>query len=288
MTRRNIELVLLCIAAPIVVLMFVMIAINLGTELGATTLGVPICIFVSFIIAHFAVRKFAAGADPALLPISFVLSGIGIAFVTRLSPALAVNQVIWLFLSILCMILVILLMKNLEKVANFKYTLMILAILLLVSPLIPGLGQEIYGSRIWLQLGPFSFQPGEAAKVVMVLFLAGYLAANREMLSVFTLRVGPFNLPDIRTLLPLLFMWLIALFIVVFEKDLGSALVFFFVFLTMLYAATGKKFYLVVGLCLAAIGAVVAWMAFSHVQVRVDIWLDPFDDPLDKGFQIVQ
>ncbi|MCL2889472.1 MAG: FtsW/RodA/SpoVE family cell cycle protein, partial [Eggerthellaceae bacterium] len=102
------------------------------------------------------------------------------------------------------------------------------------------------------------------------------------------LRVGPFNLPDIRTLLPLLFMWLIALFIVVFEKDLGSALVFFFVFLTMLYAATGKKFYLVVGLCLAAIGALVAWMAFSHVQVRVDIWLDPFDDPMDKGYQIVQ
>ena len=110
---------------------------------------------------------------------------------------------------------------------------------------------------------------------MIVLFLAGYLAQNREMLSVFTWRVGPFRLPDIRTLLPLLLMWGIALVIVVFEKDLGSALVFFFVFLVMLYVATGKKFYLVIGLGLIAIGGIGAFMAFGHVQVRVNTWLDP-------------
>lgn len=288
MTRRNIELVLLCVAAPIVVLLFAMLAVNQGLALNATTLGVPIGIFVAFIIAHLATRKFAPKADPAILPIVFALSGIGICFVERLAPNLAMNQVMWLFLGVAFMVLVMAFVRNLDKVANYKYTLMIVGFLLLLSPLVPGLGQEIYGSRIWLGIGKFSFQPGEIAKIAIVLFLAGYLAQNREMLSVFTWRVGPFKLPDIRTLLPLLLMWLVALVIVVFEKDLGSALVFFFLFLVMLYVATGKKFYLVVGLGLIAIGGVGAYLAFGHVQVRVDNWLDPFADAQNTGYQLVQ
>ena len=294
MTRRNLELVLLCVAAPIVVLLFAMLAINQGQSLNATTLGVPIGIFVAFVIAHLAVRKFAPKADPAILPISFALSGIGIAFITRLAPyadksSIAINQVMWLFLGVACMVLVLVLFRNLDKVANYKYTLMIVGFALLLSPLLPVIGQEIYGSRIWIGIpGVFSFRPGEIAKIAIVLFLAGYLAQNREMLSVFTWRAGPFNLPDIRTLLPLLLMWLVALLIVVFEKDLGSALVFFFVFLIMLYVATGKKFYLVVGLGLIAVGGVGAYLAFGHVQTRVDIWLDPFADAQNTGYQLVQ
>lgn len=289
MTRRNIELVLLCVAAPLVVLLFAMLAINEGQALNMNTLGVPAGIFAAFVIAHLAARKFAPKADPAILPLSFALSGIGIAFVTRLAPDLAVNQLLWLFVGVACMILVLVLFRNLDKVANYKYTLMIVGFLLLLSPLIPGLGQEIYGSRIWLSIGnTFSFQPGEIAKIVIVLFLAGYLAQNRELLSVFTWRVGPFNLPDVRTLLPLILMWGVALVIVVFEKDLGSALVFFFVFLIMLYVATGKKFYLVIGLGLIAIGGVGAFLAFDHVQVRVNTWLDPFADAQNTGYQLTQ
>ena len=259
MTRRNLELVLLCVAAPLVVLLFAMIALNQGQALDMNTLGVPAGIFAAFVIAHIATRRFAPGADPALLPIAFALSGIGIAFVTRLAPDLAVNQVMWLFLGVAFMVLVLAFVRNLDKVANYKYTLMIVGFLLLLSPLVPGLGQEIYGSRIWLSLGGFSFQPGEIAKIIIVLFLAGYLAQNREMLSVFTVRVGPFRLPDIRTLLPLILMWGVALLIVVFEKDLGSALVLFFMFLVMLYVATGKKFYLAIGLGLIAVAA---WARF--------------------------
>ena len=288
MTRRNVELVLLLVAAPVVALLFAMIAINQGQSLDMTTLGVPAAIFVAFVIAHLAVRKFASNADPALLPISFALSGIGIAFVTSLAPDLAVGQVMWLFVGVACMVLVLVFVRNLDKIVNYKYTLMIVGFLLLLSPLVPGLGQEIYGSRIWLSIGSYSFQPGEIAKIVIVLFLAGYLAQNREMLSVFTWRVGPLRLPDIRTLLPLLLMWGIALVIVVFEKDLGSALVFFFVFLVMLYVATGKKVYLVIGLGLIAIGGVGAYLAFGHVQVRVDTWLDPFADAQDTGYQLTQ
>lgn len=288
MTRRNLELILLCIAAPLVILMFAMLVVNQGQPLNFNTLGVPIGIFAAFVVAHLAVRKLAPGADPAILPITFALSGIGIAFVTRLRPELAVGQLMWLFVGVACLVLVLLFVRNLDKLARYKYTLMLVGFILLLSPLIPFIGQEIYGSRIWLSIGPFSFQPGELAKIAIVLFLAGYLAANREMLSVFTWRVGPFNLPDIRTLLPLLIMWLISIGIVAFEKDLGSALVFFFVFLVMLYVASGKKTYVIAGVLMMAIGAVGLYFVFDHIQVRVATWLDPFADAQNTGYQLVQ
>ncbi len=293
MTRRNIELILLLLAAPMVALLFVTIAIREGQTVGFDSLSVPIGIFAAFVVAHLAVRKLAPGADPALLPISFALSGIGIAFITRIAPfssvtTMAQNQVVWLFVGVAFMIIVLALFRNLDKVANYKYTLMLVGIFLLLSPMIPGLGQEIYGSRIWLHVGGFSFQPGEIAKVIIVLFMASYLAENREMLSVFTVRIGPVRLPDIRSLLPLLLMWGLAMIVVILEKDLGSALVFFFVFLLMLYVATGKKFYLVIGLALIAVGCVVLFSAFSHVQVRVSTWLNPFADAQDTGYQLCQ
>lgn len=288
MTRRNTELLLLLIAAPIVILLYAMIVVNQGQPLDVNTLGVPLGIFATFAIAHLVVRKWAPGADPAILPISFALSGIGIAFITRLAPELAVKQVLWLVAGIVCMILILAFVKNIDKVANYKYTLMLAGFLLLLSPMMPGLGQEIYGSRIWLSLGPFSFQPGELAKIMIVLFLAGYLAANREMLSVFTWKIGPFTLPDFRTLLPMLLMWAISLLIVIFEKDLGSALVVFFVFISMLYVASGKKSYVIVGFILAAIGAVAMWSIFEHVQVRVSTWINPFADANGNGYQLCQ
>lgn len=288
MTRRNTEFLLLLLASPIVVLLYAMIVVNQGLSLNTDTLGVPLGILVAFVIAHLAARKWAPGADPAILPISLVLAGIGIAFVTRLAPDLAVRQVMWLYAGIAAMIAVLAFVRNIDKVAQYKYTLMVAGFVLLLSPMLPIIGTEIYGSRIWLDIAGFSFQPGEIAKVLIVLFLAGYLAANREMLSVFTVSVGPFHLPDFRTLLPMLLMWGISLIIVIFEKDLGSALVVFFVFIAMLYVASGKKSYVIFAFVLAAIGAVVLWGAFSHVQVRVSTWLDPFADAEGTGYQLTQ
>ena len=132
MTRRNIELILLCVATPLVILPFVMLALNEGETLGLKTLGVPAGLFVAFALAHLSVRKWAPDADPAILPIVFALSGIGIAFVTRLAPDLATRQVIWLFLGIACMILVLAFVRNVEKLANYKYTLLLLGIVLLL------------------------------------------------------------------------------------------------------------------------------------------------------------
>lgn len=288
MTRRNTELFLLVLAAPIVVLLYAMIVVNQGQTLNVNTLGVPLGIFGAFAVAHLAVRRWAPGADSAILPIAFALAGIGIAFVTRLAPDLAVRQLLWLYAGIICMVLVLVLITNLDRLANYKYTLMVAGFVLLLSPMLPLVGEEIYGSRIWLDIFGFSFQPGEIAKVLIVLFLAAYLAANREMLSVFTWRVGPFNLPDFRTLLPLLLMWGISLIIVIFEKDLGSALVVFFVFICMLYVATGKLPYIIIALGLAAVGAFAMYGMFEHVQVRVNTWLDPFADPQGTGYQLCQ
>ncbi|MDO5329335.1 MAG: FtsW/RodA/SpoVE family cell cycle protein [Coriobacteriia bacterium] len=288
MTRRNIELLLLGIANVVFLLMYGSYLLNCPDAINLQNIIIPFAFIISTILAHVAVRKLAPNSDPAILPIVMCLTGIGITFITRLAPDLALRQVMWLFAGIICMIVILVLVKPLSKIANYKYTFMVVGFLLLIAPMLPILGQEIYGSRIWIHLGPFSFQPGELAKIAIALFLAGYLAHNREMLSVFTHRVGVFQLPDLRTLMPLLIMWVISMLIVIFEKDLGSALVFFFVFITMLYVASGRKFYLVVSFILAAIAGLFLFSVFGHVQDRVNIWLDPFQDPTGSGFQIVQ
>ena len=288
MTRRNTELMLLCIAAPLVILLFAMVALNEGNRVTLDNLTVPLSMFATFVVAHLAIRKLAPGADPAILPLSFALSGIGIAFITRLAPDLAMKQVGWLFLGVVFMVLVLAFVKNLDKLGSYKYTIMIAGILLLMSPMLPVIGNEIYGSRIWLSIGGFSIQPGELAKICIVIFLAAYLAQNREMLSVFNHKLGPFRVPDMRALVPVIIMWAVALLVIVFEKDLGSALVLFFVFVTMLYVATGKHAYIVISLLMVSVGFVFVYFLFSHVQVRVDTWLNPFADPTNTGYQLVQ
>ena len=147
MTRRNTELMLLIIAAPIVIILFGSLVVANGGELSINTLGVPLGIFAAFVGAHLAMRRFAENTDPAILPITFALSGIGIAYVTRLAPDLAVRQVVWLFLGIACMVAALVFLRKIEKVANYKYTLIIIGVLLLLSPLLPVVGTEIYGSR---------------------------------------------------------------------------------------------------------------------------------------------
>ena len=288
MSRRNTELLLLCLAAPFVVLLFAMVLVQQGTALSLESLTAPLGLFAAFVVAHIATRFLAKNADPAILPITFGLSGIGIAFVTRLAPDLAVSQIIWLFVGIACMVITLAVVRNIDRLSQYKYTFMVLGIILLLSPMIPGLGQEILGSRIWLKLGPFSFQPGEIAKILHR-HLPGIVfgAKPRDALHFHRAR---WPLPRSRpgNLAPLLVMWAISFIIVVFEKDLGSALVCFVLFLVMLYIASGKKLYLVVGFGLAAIGCVFLYQFFGHVQIRVNTWLDPFSDAQNTGYQLCQ
>lgn len=284
--RRTTELFLLVAGAVPVLLIYSMYVVNTGAELTFETLAVPIGLVGAFIAAHIAVRIFAPGADPCILPIVFVLSGIGISFVTRLAPELAIGQVVWLFLSIAAMVATLILVPNLDKLADYKYTIGIAGVVLLLIPMV--FGTEISGSKLWIKIGSFSFQPGELSKILITLFLAAYLAENRELLSASSRRIGPLTLPRPRMLAPLFVMWGVSLLVVVFERDLGSAVLFFTIFVIMLYVATGRISYVIIALAMLGIGGVFCYMGFAHVRTRFQIWLDPFADPSGSGLQIVQ
>ncbi len=285
-SRRNTELFLLCLAAVPVLLLYALYVLNANAEVTPSTLGLPLALFAAFAVAHVAIRWLAPAADPAILPIVFTLSGIGITFLTRLAPTLAVSQVVWLFLSVAVMVAVLFVVKNLDGLTQYKYTLGFIGIVLLLLPML--IGTEKGGSKLWIYIGGFGFQPGEFAKIFIVLFLAFYLAGNREALSVSMRSFGPFKLPRLRMLMPVFVMWGISLLLVVFEKDLGSALLFFVFFVIMLYVSTGRVSYVIVSLLLLAIGGVACYYLFSHVQTRVNIWLDPWKDASGGGYQIVQ
>lgn len=286
MSRRTTELLLLIAAAFPVTLLYAMYVVTTGAALSFQTLAVPLGLFAAFAAAHIGVRIFAPGADPAILPIVFTLSGIGITFVTRLQPDASLGQVIFLFLGVALMVGTLAVVKNLEVIKRYKYVLGIAGIILLVLPMF--IGTEIYGSKLWIKIGGFQFQPGEFAKVLIVLFLAGYLAENRELLSISNRTVLGIKFPRLRLLYPLFIVWGVCLLVVAFERDLGSALLFYTIFLIMLYVATGRVSYVIIGLALLAVGAFGMYQIMSHVQVRVSIWLDPFSDAQNLGYQIVQ
>ena len=265
-----------------------MLLVNANTPLTFNSFAVPIALVASFVVAHIALRRFAPNADPALLPVAFLLCGIGICFVLRLAPDTAGRQIVWLFAGIALMIATVILVPSVERLGNYKYTCLLIGIILLLLPIAPFIGVAYNGSRIWLSIAGMSFQPGEIAKICIVLFLAAYLADNRELLSVLRRsRIG-LKYPNFRSLIPLIAMWIIAMLIVIFERDLGSALLFFGIFLVMLYICTGRISYVIIGLALVVIGGIGLYALFSHVRTRIAIWLDPFVDASGAGYQLVQ
>ncbi len=285
-SRRSTELLLLLATAPVVLLIFGLVTAQATEAFSPRDLTVPAGLIAAFLGAHIAVRFLAPAADPVLLPLTALLSGIGIAYVTRLDAASGEQQVIWLFVGVAAMVGTLIAVPSLERIARYKYTIMLVGLTLLVLPSI--IGVEINGAQLWLRIGGMSFQPGEVAKVLIVLFLAAYLAENREVLSVSTRKVLGVGVPAVRHLGPLLFMWAVSLFVLVSQKDLGSSLLFFGIFLVMIYVATGRISYVIVGLVLFAAGATAAYSMFAHVQTRVEIWLDPFADAAGRGYQLVQ
>ncbi len=285
-SRRDTELLLLLSAAPVVVLYFVLVHGAQGSTLTWSDITVPVGLLVCFLGAHAAARYLARGADPSLLPIAFLLTGVGLATITRLDAELAASQVLWVLAGVVALAAVLVLVPSLERLARFKYTIALGGIVLLVLPALVGV--EVNGAKLWLRFAGFSFQPAEIAKVLIVLFLAAYLAEKREVLSVSTKRTLGMWLPPAKHLGPLLVMWAVSLIVLVAEKDLGSSLLFFGVFLVMLYAATGRPGYIAVGMGLFAVGATGAYLAFDHVQQRISIWLDPFADVAGRGYQLAQ
>jgi peptidoglycan glycosyltransferase len=245
-------------------------------------------IFALFAAAHLAVRRLAPEADGTLLPLAAVLNGIGYVFIARLDADLADNQATWTAVGIAAFILTLLVIRRIRDLERYRYTFLLGGLGLLLLPLVPKLGVSINGARIWVRLGPLSFQPGEFAKIAFALFFASYLVEKRELLGMATWpRFRPV-LPDLKHLGPVLVAWGVALVVMTAQKDLGSSLLFFGLFIVMLWVATGRAAYIAGGVGLFGVGAYGAWTQFAHVQERVTNWINPWADPNNKGLQVIQ
>ncbi len=239
--------------------------------------------------AWLLVRKVAPGADPVLLPIGGLLAGFGFALIFRLeTPAtrhLAQAQATWIAIGLAAFALTLLLVRDERQLDSFTYTIGLAGLAMLLLPVVPGVGTTINGARLWVRLGSLSFQPSEFAKVLIVIFLASYLSSRRELLSE---GVGRFGLPRPKDLGPVLLAWGASLVVLFLEKDLGASLLYFAIFIVMLWVATARPAYLVIGLLLAGAGAYLGYLAFSHVQLRVEYWLHALDPAKVHGFGYFQ
>jgi cell division protein FtsW (lipid II flippase) len=248
--------------------------------------------------AHVANVLAGRRSDEVLLPVVGLLGGISLLLMQRLPQdlvtinvagstlGLGAVQLIWLVLAIIVATTLGIVIRSDSWLRQYKYTWAAAGIGLLLLTFV--FGTDVAGQRLSLRIGPFAGQPSELLKVILVVFLAGYLSENRPMLIEQDTRIGPIRLPPLPYLAPMVAMWAIALLIVVIQRDLGAALLFFAVFLALVYAATGRISLVVIGAILFFAGSALMANIFPHVRDRIDIWLDPFADPLGSGYQIVQ
>ncbi len=253
---------------------------------------------VMMLAAHFVLVATGNRGDPLLLPLVAVIGGIGIVMLNRLAPDVgstsafglnlnvAETQLLWFGVGLLAMLTIAIGLRDDRFLRHYKYTWALAGIALLIFTFL--FGTEVNGARLWIYLGPIGFQPTEFIKIVLVLFIAGYLAEHRALLRDASLRLGPIRVPPLPYLLPMLAIFVLVMLVVVVSKDLGTALLFFGIFLTMLFVATGRRSYVLIGLLLFLAGSFVASRLFEHVARRVDAWLDPFADPTGAGYQTVQ
>ena len=289
--RRSRELTLLVLALLLGSGALALVAVARDADkVGA---AVPYMALLSgfYIVAHVVMRRTAAQADPLILPVAAILNALGLAAVYRLSPnGFGPAQITWTIVGIGCFVATLLLVRDFQTLSRYKYILGFAGVALLLLPLAPGIGATINGARLWVSVGPLSFQPGELAKVCLVIFFAAYLAERKELLAIASRRLLGMHFPDLKHFGPLLVMWGLSLAVMFFEKDLGSSLLFFSIFLVMLYVATARIVYVAIGLVMFAGGAYIGYQLFTHVQQRVQIWLDVFNPRFiaDEGYQLAQ
>ena len=250
---------------------------------------------------HFLLRIRASEADPIILPIAVTLNGLGLSEIYRLDLAevaakgtnlFAGKQVVWTIIAMLVAGAVIFGIKSHLFLRRYIYISMVLGLVLLLLPALPGIGKRINGAQLWIGIGSLTFQPGELAKIALTIFFAGYLVTKQDSLSVVGRKVFGVKLPRARELGPILLVWVASLLVLVLERDLGTSLLYFGIFLVMIYLATGRPFYVVIGLGLFLTGALVAARVMSYVTGRIDGWLNPFEDARYKAiggtYQLVQ
>jgi cell division protein FtsW (lipid II flippase) len=292
-TARATEARLLAFAVLLTLFAGLLLGWSQEAELPMTAIVTAGALAVIAAVAHLTIRAAAPDADPTVLPLTILLNGLGLVLVRRVDLAtgsdLAVTQTVWTAVSVGGMCALLLFIRAVRDLGRYQYTFGLATIVLLLLPLVPGLTAGIInGARLWIDLFGMRFQPGELAKITMVVFMAGYLERKRALLSVANQRIGPFLLPAPRHLAPVFLAAGMALVIMAGLRDLGSALLFFSAFLAVLYVATGRPAYPALGGVAFAIGSFIAYHLFGHVRIRVRIWLDPWADVTDTGYQLAQ
>ncbi|MFX0537426.1 FtsW/RodA/SpoVE family cell cycle protein [Ornithinimicrobium sp. Y1847] len=292
---RTVELLLVLFAIAITGLAYVNVGVAVDGALP-TDMWWHVAIFAIFPLGLHAVLRWRARyADPLLLPIATLLNGLGLVMIHRIDlsqgleigNSVATRQLMWTGLSVVIAAATLIAVRDHRALRRYTYTAMAAGFVLLLLPMLPVIGQEINGSRLWIHIGPFSMQPGELAKITLAIFFAGYLVSTRDALSLVGRKVLGLQLPRARDMGPILVAWGLSVLILVMQRDLGSSLLFFGLFVAVLYVATERTSWIIIGMSLFVGGAVLAWQVFSHVQQRVTLWLDPFapgqSDQVAKG-----
>ena len=286
---RNLELALLVIASGIAA--GAMILVELGTKgtlFDTSVLWVGSLILVLALVMHVVLRVIARNADPFILPIAVALNGIGIAEIFRIDihngalgwNAVGVKQIVWTVMAMVLAIIVLFVVRNHRFLQRYRYIFMLISMVLLLLPMLPGIGENISGARVWIHLGSFSFQPGELAKITLALFFAGYLVTARDSLSIVGPKILGIRFPRARDLGPILIVWAAAMSVLVFQHDLGTSLLYFGLFLVMIYVATARLGWVLIGLVLFVGGALAASSTLSYVHGRFQQWLEPFNNAI--------
>lgn len=286
--RRRAELGLVLLAGVITVSAYTLASLGKNASIPARVGTFLAVVLALLLVAHLAVRRTAGGADSLILPLAAMLHGLGFVMIARLSDRLAGLQATWSLVAVAAMVATLLLVDRVRDLARFQFTALALGVGLLLLPMVPGLGFTSGGARIWVSLGPINFQPGEFAKILLTVFLAGYLADRHELITRGRSGEGASTMPEWRHLLPLLVAWGLSVLVMVGQRDLGSSLMFFTLFIVLLWISTERASFLAVGLMLFAAGAVAAHRLFSHVRTRVSVWIDPWSSYETGGYQPAQ
>lgn len=294
---RRMEFFLLLFAIGIGISGTIIVDLTVRGELSTMLLGPGIVYVVALLALHITIRLVAPDADPLFVPLAAFLSSIGVVQIYRLDLAAestgwgadSVRQLIWLAVAIAAACGALFIVRNHLTLYRFTYLSGFGALVLLILPMIPGIGATVNGARVWIRIGDsMSFQPGEIAKILLAIFFAGYLVSNRDALAMAGKKVLGVVFPRGRDLGPLIVLWLIAMAVLIFQRDLGTSLLYFGLFLTTIYVATGRKGWLVLGVSLFIAGGIAASQMFAHVGRRFQNWLDPWADPQNAGYQMVQ
>jgi cell division protein FtsW (lipid II flippase) len=297
--RRNAELLLLCFATVITAAAFAIVQANQERGVTWQLFNYAAGFLGVFAAAHLAIRRYAPYADPLLLPVVALLNGLGLVMIHRLDlderlaegsgRAVTNPQILWTLVGVGAFAAVVILLKDHRQLARYGYVCGLAGLIFLAIPgLLPKSLSEQNGAKIWIRLPGFSIQPAEFSKILLLIFFSAVLVAKRGLFTSAGKHVLGMDLPRPRDLAPMLGAWIISIAVMVFEKDLGTSLLLYASFLVVVYLATQRFSWVVLGLALFALGSMVAYYSFGHVRVRVQTWLDPFADPDGAGYQIVQ